>query len=55
MHGRREIGQYAFGVVYDCFLGLGMTTHRAIFQESGKASYQKRALKQCGRADRQAE
>jgi hypothetical protein len=55
MHGRREIGQYAFGIVYDGFPSLGMTTHRAIFQESGKALYWKRASKRCGRADGQAE
>jgi hypothetical protein len=34
---------------------LGMTTHRAVFQESGKASYRKRASKRCGKADGQAE
>jgi hypothetical protein len=55
MHGRREISRYAFGVMYDGFPGLGMTTHRASFQESGKDSYWKRALKRCGRADGQAE
>jgi hypothetical protein len=55
MHGRREIGRYAFGVVYDGFPGLGMTMHRAIFQVSGKALYWKRASKRCGRADGQAE
>jgi hypothetical protein len=55
MHGRREIGQYAFGVVYDGFPGLGMTTHWASFQESGMASYQKRTLKRCGKVNGQAE
>jgi hypothetical protein len=55
MHGRREIGRYAFGVVYEGFPGLGITTHRAIFQESRKALYQKRASKRCGKADGQAE
>jgi hypothetical protein len=55
MHRRREIAWYAFGVVYDGFPGLGITTHRAIFQESRKASYRKRALKRCGKADRQVE
>jgi hypothetical protein len=52
MHGRREIGRYAFGIVYDSFPVLGMTTYQAIFQESGKASYWKRVLKRYGRADR---
>jgi hypothetical protein len=55
IHGRREIGQYAFGVVYDGFPGLGMTIHQAIFQESRKTSYRKRASKRCGKADGQAE
>jgi hypothetical protein len=55
VHGRREIGRYAFDVVYDGFPGLGMTTHRASCQESGKASYRKRASKRCDKADGQAE
>jgi hypothetical protein len=41
--------------MYDDFPSLGMTTHQAIFQESGKALYQKSASKRCSRADGQAE
>jgi hypothetical protein len=55
VHRRREIGQYAFGVIYDGFPGLGMTTYWVYFQESRKASYQKRALKRCGKVDGQVE
>jgi hypothetical protein len=55
MYGRREIGQYAFGVIYNGFLGLGMIMHQAIFQESRKASYQKRASKRYSKADGQVE
>jgi hypothetical protein len=55
MHGRREIGRYAFGVVYDGFPGLGMTIHWAVFQESGKALYRKRASNRWGKADGQVE
>jgi hypothetical protein len=55
MQWRREIGWYALGVTYDGFPGLGMTTHRVSFQESGKASYRKRASKRCSKANGQAE
>jgi hypothetical protein len=55
MYGRREIGQYAFGVVYNGFLGLGMTIHWVSFQESGKALYRKRVSKRYSKVDRHAE
>jgi hypothetical protein len=55
MHGRREIGRYAFGVMYDGLPGLGMTTHWASFQECGKALCRKRVSKRCGKVDGQVE